>query len=206
MSLPGTHICFAIDLKDKYKIKDVRKYLAGAIYPDSRYSSGIDRNLTHNQKILSKKFATTDFKKGWQTHQIFDNFYTIEENKILQKLNYKNIDNEEIYLIGTTIKIILDINICKDFAIQKYIKYINYAYNPNGEKISDIKKYNKFFEHFYQNKKNFLIQNYYEMAFYFGASKQQADRIKKYFKEINTNKKMVTKIKNIYNDALLLLT
>lgn len=70
MSLEATHIRFALDLKDEYKIKDIKKYISGTVYPDSRYITGIDRNLTHYNDILKPEFAKDDFKKGWQVHQI----------------------------------------------------------------------------------------------------------------------------------------
>ena len=51
MAFTATHIKFALDFKDKYDIKDLSHYLSGAIYPDSRYVTGIDRNLTHNSDL-----------------------------------------------------------------------------------------------------------------------------------------------------------
>ena len=51
MALEATHIRFAYDLKEKYKITDLEKYISGLIYPDSRYirsSVGIS-----NEKYLN---------------------------------------------------------------------------------------------------------------------------------------------------------
>lgn len=48
MSLGATHIRFALDLRDRYQVQDIEKYLSGTIYSDSRYVTKIDRNLTHN--------------------------------------------------------------------------------------------------------------------------------------------------------------
>lgn len=42
MALEGTHIRFALDVGDKYNIKDLGKYISGTLYPDSRYITGIN--------------------------------------------------------------------------------------------------------------------------------------------------------------------
>ncbi len=82
MSLIATHIRFAINLKDIYHVQDIEKYIAGTVYPNSRYVTKIDRKLTHNNNILRPTFTKDDFKKGWQVHQICD----IVQNKIKTKI------------------------------------------------------------------------------------------------------------------------
>ena len=67
MALEATHIRFALDLKDKYQVKDLEKYISGTIYPDSRYVSEIGRELTHPKDYLDWDiFAVDDFKKGFE--------------------------------------------------------------------------------------------------------------------------------------------
>ncbi len=61
MSLEATHIRFALDLKDKYRVQAIEKYISGTTYPDSRYVTKIDRGLTHNDDILTPGFAKDDF-------------------------------------------------------------------------------------------------------------------------------------------------
>lgn len=41
MALEATHLRFALDLLPKLEVKDINDYLAGSIYPDSRYTTGI---------------------------------------------------------------------------------------------------------------------------------------------------------------------
>lgn len=43
MPLEATHIRFALDLLNKYKIKNIDQYIAGAVYPDSHYITGIKK-------------------------------------------------------------------------------------------------------------------------------------------------------------------
>ena len=51
MALEATHMRFALDLKNKYQVRNIKKYIVGTIYPDSRYLSGIDRTLTHSENF-----------------------------------------------------------------------------------------------------------------------------------------------------------
>lgn len=54
MALEASHIRFALDLKDKYSIQDVQKLVSGTVYPDSRYATKIDRQLTHPQDFMDE--------------------------------------------------------------------------------------------------------------------------------------------------------
>ena len=155
MPLEATHIRFALDLKDEYKIKDIKKYISGTVYPDSSYITGIDRNLTHHEDILKSEFAKDDFKKGWQVHQICDMIMNKEKKKVLSSsfVDGRAGFNEEEWIISSAMKIIQDMNDMQNFDLQKNLKYLNFAYNPNGENLSDIRKYNQIIIDLYKNKK-----------------------------------------------------
>ncbi len=73
MALEATHLRFALDVRDDYRVADFSRYLSGAIYPDSRYVSGVDRTLTHPKAFSDIPLPTSDdFRKGWETHLIYD--------------------------------------------------------------------------------------------------------------------------------------
>ena len=74
MAFEMTHMRFAMDLAPHLGIDDIPAYLAGSIYPDSRYVTGISRNLTHGEDVPSDPSATglDDFRKGWAVHVLYD--------------------------------------------------------------------------------------------------------------------------------------
>jgi len=74
MAFEMTHMRFAVDLAPRLDIKDFPSYLAGSIYPDSRYVTKIHRNLTHGEGVPQDPFASDldDFHKGWATHILYD--------------------------------------------------------------------------------------------------------------------------------------
>lgn len=74
MAFEMTHMRFAMDLAPRLGIKDFPSYLAGSIYPDSRYVTGIGRDMTHGEDVPSDPFAAglDDFKRGWAAHVLYD--------------------------------------------------------------------------------------------------------------------------------------
>ena len=76
MALELTHVRFADALAPHLDIQNEADYIAGAIYPDSRYVTGIQRELTHEGKSPQDPFAAglSDFEKGWATHLLYDHY------------------------------------------------------------------------------------------------------------------------------------
>ncbi|HAU66333.1 MAG: hypothetical protein UT30_C0001G0009 [Candidatus Uhrbacteria bacterium GW2011_GWF2_39_13] len=74
MAMELTHIRFAHDLKQVLHVQNESFYYAGAVYPDSRYITNIDRSLTHGGKSPNDPFTPglSDFEKGWATHLFYD--------------------------------------------------------------------------------------------------------------------------------------
>ncbi|MCK4554051.1 hypothetical protein KAU19_03750 [Candidatus Parcubacteria bacterium] len=204
MALAATHIRFALDLKDNYKIKDINKYLSGTIYPDSRYITKIDRELTHNNYFLDPEFAKDDFRKGWQAHQICDLIQNQVRFELLPELNIrpKAEWTEEIWIIATTTKIIQDIKDMQCFNLQKYLKCLEYVHNPNNEDINDIKKYNQIIIDLYKNKRITSVEDNYQMCLAFGVNKEIGLKVKKRTEEILENKELVKIIESIYGEML----
>ena len=68
MALPATHIRFALDLVDHLPVGSRQAYLAGTLYPDTRWLTGLGREATHAEIHLQPRFATSDFRWGWHVH------------------------------------------------------------------------------------------------------------------------------------------
>ena len=99
-------------------------------------------------------------------------------------------------------KIIQDMNDMQNFDLQKNLKYLDFAYNPNGEDLSDIRKYNQIMIDLYKNKKITTVEDNYKMWLALGINKEQGDKIKKKTKEFLKDKKLVKKIEAIYDGMI----
>jgi hypothetical protein len=75
MAMEATHIRFARDLATSMRVTDFVSYYSGAVYPDSRYATGVPRFATHLGASCPRDLCTsdmTDFEKGWATHLCYD--------------------------------------------------------------------------------------------------------------------------------------
>lgn len=201
MALAATHIRFALDLKSEYDIKDIKKYLSGTIYPDSRYLSDIDRNLTHNNNVLAPEFAKDDFKKGWQLHQICDMVQNKKRKELLPELTVPHDDewNTKEWVLATVGKIIQDMNDMQSFNIQTYLNDLDeYIISPNNENVNDIKKYYQAIKKLYWGKKTTTLEDYGKMGLAIGLTKAHWKKIMPKLTEIQKNKKLVKRIGAIY--------
>ncbi|MDP2683998.1 MAG: hypothetical protein Q8P20_02970 [bacterium] len=207
MALEATHIKFAIDLKDKYQVSELDKYISGSVYPDSRYITGIDRKLTHNEDSLSVNFNDSDFKKGWACHFLCDNIGNKITASILPELF---VDTGPVgqgtdrWVVSTAIKIIQDIKIFSEFNIQPYLEMLNYVENPKGEYIEKVKQYNQLIQEIYKNKDELTVKDSKQLLLSFGIENEFIDRI---IIKTNTFLKdtiLTEKIHSIYNEMVRL--
>ena len=197
MSLEATHIKFAVGQKDRYKVSDLKAYILGSIYPDSRYLTRIDRNLTHNEKILSDDFVSDDFRKGWQSHCIFD----AEYNRIRKELFYdlfKDKNETDDWMISTAIKIAADWIDIQDFDLQNYLDFLDEAENPNHEDISKVREYNQLIKNTYQGKSVYTMDDYRFLLKGLGVDEAIGNQAINKAEELLSDDKYLTKIKNIY--------
>ena len=202
MALEGTHIRFALDLKNKFQVKDLYKYIAGTVYPDSRYVTKIDRNITHDKNLLINNFyQNNDFKKGWFVHLVCDQV----QSTILKQTFPDIVKNDKMssreWVLKTSLKIIQDIYDVKQFPIKDYLKYLKYAETLNGENIKKLKIYNKIFIDMYQKDK-LEIQDSIDMWDKFGIDKKLITQLTKITNQMNSDKKIIDKIPLLYPKML----
>lgn len=201
MSLEATHIRFALELKDSYQIKNLPAYLAGAIYPDSRYVTTVDRDLTHSNICLQKNWANTDFKKGWQSHYIYDSKHEKVSVLIFPELfNQKN--RGHWWLPSTAIKILQDIDDAQSIDIQKYLSCLDYVSNPNGEDITKVKEYNQMVKNIYKNKKSLKVEDYEKFIRLLPLEHDMADKIIKRTKEFLNTPSIISRVKTLHQETV----
>lgn len=201
MSLPATHLRFALDIKNRYQVSDLHQYLSGAIYPDSRYLTALDRDLTHNEDILVDHWANTDFKKGWQSHQICDQAHIMARNKIFSELFLADHKSKH-WLSVAALKIIQDMDDVQNFDIQKYLSYLDYIHNPNGEDFDLIKKYNQLVVDIYWRKDICQLSNYELFLRAIPFEKNMLDDILIKTTEYLKNQDILARSKTVYQLAL----
>lgn len=167
MALAITHIKFAVDLKDYYKVADFSQYISGTSYPDSRYITKVERKVTHNiEDLESINLKNDDFRKGWHVHLLCD----IVQSKAINELLPSEFNDEineygqdhKLWIKKTAVKNIQEINIFNDpkFNAQEYLDLLCYSHNPNGEDIVKIKESNLLIVNIFANKTKISIDEY----------------------------------------------
>jgi hypothetical protein len=200
MALEGTHIRFALDVKDKYQVKDLAKYLSGTIYPDSRYPVGTERKLTHPDDFYDWKVSELDdFRKGWYAHLLYDR---IQYKIITQILNIEGFAPQfsDDWVRLSSIKTLQDLDDIQKFDIRSYLELLSYVENPNNEDLGKLKNYNQSVVEIY--KKSFSIENAAKSWGDFGVSPDMVEKILKQTIAYSNDEAAMKKIREIYDATL----
>ncbi len=153
MAMELTHVRFAHDLKEVLQVQDEMAYYAGAIYPDSRYISGIDRAKTHGASSPQDPFAKelSDFEKGWATHLLYDRlghpYYfaldSYEESEVAQ--------GNHVWQFISAAKVVEDMLSYKKVGeLAKVMFSITFPVHPNDEDLAVMKRYSAIQKDLYQ--------------------------------------------------------
>ncbi|MBI4239471.1 hypothetical protein HY620_00590 [Candidatus Uhrbacteria bacterium] len=198
MALEASHIRFALDLKEKYHVTDIQRYLSGTLYPDSRYSTGIARRLTHPNEGI---FGEDDFKKGWQAHLMVDDIQlTLIRNAMPDVFGGEIRQNSDEWVKLTAIKVLQDIDDCKKFDIARYLSFV--AENPNNEDIEVIKKYNNVVSEMYSRPESINIDSYSVVWKVFGLSEELAEKITTQTEEYSADERVMQLVASLYGGVL----
>ena len=199
MALDATHIKFALDIKDKYQVNDLSKYLSGTIYPDSRYISGINRELTHGEEFLKSKSNKNNFEKGWLVHLICDHIsHKIMFQELPDLLGGKQ--DTDWWIDLTAVKVVQDIKILEKFDVNNYLPFLNYVESPNNESTHILKKHYRIIREVYKDGLSFedverlLLENKIKVEF--------AQKIINKAKEFLGDNKLTKKIDDIYRKMI----
>lgn len=211
MALECTHIRFALDVKNKLKVKNLRPYIAGSIYPDSRYLTKTERNLTHDNKFIDKKFYNNnDFKKGWVSHLIYDIVQAktlIKDFDDIIKIGNNKIQfGSDSWLVLTALKMIQDIDDFKKFKIQEYLDYLDYFETPNKEDINLMKGYNQMMLELYKNKQEISALDLCEMFSKLGYSDELNKKLASKMQDLLNDENIIKKIKTVYDKTIIKAT
>lgn len=159
MALEATHMRFALDLAEKYRVKDIERYISGSIYPDSRYATKVDRAATHPKDFMDWDVTELDdFKKGWMVHLLADEVQAETMRNLLPKVCEGTREHGgERWIRRTAIKILQDVDDAKKFDIKKYLPYLDHVEMPNGENTETMRKYSTIFQDMYTDSEGVTI-------------------------------------------------
>jgi len=206
MPLGATHIKFALDFREKQQVVDLDKYLSGSVYPDSRYITKIERELTHNKDLLLPNFGTSDFKKGWAMHFVCDRAFNKITDRIFSELfsiRDKTEYGTDWWINKTVIKVILDVEVLKKFEIQQYLSALDYVENPNNESIDQLKLYNRLMQDLY-SKNSVSIEDVGKMLLKLGIEENLVKKVTQKSREEANKQEFITRINDLFNEMLSL--
>jgi hypothetical protein len=204
MALEGTHIRFALDVKDILEVKNVGAYLAGSVYPDSRLVTHTARTLTHDPSFLERSFYEhDDFKKGWMTHVLFDR---IQYKAILKTFStsftaYDVQSFDENWVTLTAIKHLQDIHDIGQVDIRSFLPASADIIIPNAEKIEDLEKYYGCVTELYSNRYP-SMENYQMMCVTLFGNSEIFETIRTRADQLLADPSVMQKISGLYAEIL----
>lgn len=147
MALEGTHILIAKEVAQELHVQDFDAYYSGTIYPDSRYLTKTERELTHPVGYQINH-DLDDFTKGWYLHLRADEIqYKLFAHAFPKELQTEQ-DTQWWYRL-TAIKVVQDAILFNEFPYQDLLSFITYHANPVGEDAKLVKEYNEIVQKFY---------------------------------------------------------
>ncbi|PJE76676.1 hypothetical protein COV05_03285 [Candidatus Uhrbacteria bacterium CG10_big_fil_rev_8_21_14_0_10_48_16] len=203
MAMELTHVRFAQDLKNRLGIENESAYYAGTIYPDSRYMTKIDRNLTHAGTSPQDPFVEglTDFEKGWATHLLYDRLAhpqyaqlspwpseTVEQgNHVWQFISAAKVveDMQSYEVMGGTVDMILN---------------IDFQQRPNDEDPSIMRAYAQIQKTLYQQTP--ALEHYRNFWVTLSSNTVVIDGVMKHVTEMLSNDSLQKNIRGIYASVL----
>ncbi len=168
MAIQATHIRFSLDLKDQLGVLDLKKYVAGSVYPDSRYMTGVVRTLTHPKDFLESDFfkkTADDFRKGWFAHLLCDTIQSAIVRETLPEIceAIPGKGTESRWVLHSGMKVLQDMDDITHYDIKEYLPFLDYTENPNQEDVRKIRAYNAVCQKMYASPEKMFLQHYRDM-------------------------------------------
>ncbi|MFA7170451.1 MAG: hypothetical protein WC180_00505 [Candidatus Paceibacterota bacterium] len=201
MSLEATHLRFSFAIKNDLGVFDLEKYVAGVIYPDSRYLSGIDRHLTHSLDYFVGRKNLTDFEKGWLTHIIGDKIFgEVIEDKFADWVLFEEVGSR--WPIVTAIKIIQDLEDFRSFNIQGVLDYLDYYEIHFHEDERKVIGYSEVIKNMYKSKDKITVEDGLLMSERLGMNRKEIALLRKKVVELYEDEKLIEIINDNFADGM----
>jgi hypothetical protein len=139
MAMPGTHLRFAAALADKLGVKDLSNFLSGTLYPDTRWTTGVERERTHDRRYLDPDFPSDDFTLGWHLHCLCDRIQKDLHRQFLDKMSGLSPDEQWIRI--SAVKVVQDMNDAEKGALDGLLSFLACSRAPLGESCEGIEAF-----------------------------------------------------------------
>jgi hypothetical protein len=199
MALPATHIRFALDSVHRFPITYLDRYIAGTLYPDSRWLTGVDRLKSHDQKYLTPEFPDSEYTYGIHIHCVCDKIQSLVFAERLPGL--ADLDDQDRWVYLSAAKMIQDSFDMQEFDLQACLPFLAYAENPNDEDVNAVLAFNRIIQNAYRHKKRFDFQDYFDLWVHVSLSPDTAAQMVSEMKRMAEEDDLVQLIKKSYGET-----
>jgi len=203
MAMEATHVRFARDISQYLNITDWSTFYAGAIYPDSRYVTGISRDKTHGPDCPKNPFAVglSDFEKGWAAHLYYDEVAHLLYFKALSKPHERVFPGSDLWQTITAVKVIEDMLGFKYLGSEKkFLLEFSADDFPITEDKKLIEKYCSFQKNLYDHQPE--VNDYKKFWTAFNIEKEIAEGVLLKVHKFLIDKLICDRIENIFSTVL----
>jgi len=203
MAMELTHVRFARDLKERLSIEDESAYYAGTIYPDSRYMTRIDRNLTHAGSSPQDPFAggLSDFEKGWATHLFYDHHAHLRYVQLSPWPEEKAQPGNQVWQFISAAKVVEDMQSYQAMnGDVDMMLNIDFLERPNSEDPTVMSAYAQIQRTLYQQQPT--IEHYQDFWVTLSSNREVIDGVMNHVKEMLRNDNLQERIRRIYGHVL----
>jgi len=201
MALIMTHIRFALDMAKQFNIACLEHYISGTVYPDSRWVSGIERELTHDIRFQSPDFPTDDFTRGWQVHCICDQVQTVCFENHFPEL--QALPREDRWIRMSAVKLLQDMYDLQAFDFNQQASALSHIRNPNGEEITLVKSFYNIILKTYRDGQVPAPEQYRQLWLDVGLAGSLADRIIQELDDLLLNPESCRLIESSFDEMIV---
>jgi len=204
MAMEATHIRFALDLQDKLSPIDLDAFIAGAVYPDSRYISHVDRLATHPEEYLHDPiFRSSDFRKGWLAHLLCDDVqYHLMTEKVPRVTEGTRGQGGETWIKRTAIKVLQDLNDVRQFDLARYLSSLSHVECPNGESENVLRSYHSLLQKDYAKTPDISMDDELDIWMHFGIGEELLNAIRNVTQTYAADAELMDEVRKLYETAL----
>jgi hypothetical protein len=201
MAFAATHLRFALDVRDILQPADFSAYLSGALYPDSRYVTKVDRAFTHPKDFETDSlFLGSDFRKGWLTHLVVDRHQFVLMHEHFGHLIPTSIDTRnDAWIRMTALKALQDRVDVDEFDIKTYLPYLTHVEPQFGEDPEIIRAYHEKIREYFAFPG---MQTIYNIALHLGADEGMKIRLHDAAEELAMDERVMRTLPHIYGELL----
>lgn len=200
MALPATHFRFALAVAELLPVGDLSAYLAGTLYPDSRWFSGIDRSQTHLDECRQPAFARDDFHLGWYVHCVCDR---VQRTLLQQRFSrLGKLVDEDRWICLSIAKMIQDMQDFPHTDIQRCLDSLDVVVAPNGEDVKKVRAYFAMIRKAYRTDRPPSPDTYHWMWLQVGLADELAASITTQLKAAMDHPKMARGLTGMFADMV----